>query len=77
MNVEPVQIGPRGMAVLRLVIEGYTNAEIACELSVSPRSVQAHMARLFAKTGTRSRTQLAVHALRAGLVPLHPDQADE
>ena len=61
---------PRELEVVRLLIDGLTNQEIAAHLTVSPRTVQAHLANAMARTHTRSRTQLAILALRRGLVPL-------
>jgi DNA-binding CsgD family transcriptional regulator len=67
---------PREAEVLGLVVEGLSNHEIADRLCISARTAQAHIAAATRKTGTRTRTQLAVHALRSGLVPLHPDPDD-
>jgi DNA-binding CsgD family transcriptional regulator len=48
--------------VLRLVIGGLANKEIAAALRLSPRTVEKHVENLRRKTGTRSRTELAVAA---------------
>lgn len=45
--------------VARLVARGLTNPEIAGELVVSPRTVQSHTSRIYAKLGISSRAQLA------------------
>jgi len=66
-------LSDRELQTVRLVVDGQSNAEIATSLGVSARTVQAHIASAMRKTDTRTRTQLAVHALRTGLVPLHPD----
>lgn len=66
----------RELEVMALIVEGFTNSEIGTELGISARTVQAHVAAARMKTGTRSRTQLAVYALRAGLIPLGPDRSD-
>jgi DNA-binding NarL/FixJ family response regulator len=42
-------------------------------LHVSSSTVQAHVANAMRKLGASSRTQLAVRALREGIVPLHPE----
>lgn len=72
---DPISYGlsDRELAVIRLVVEGMTNQAIAGELHVSPSTVQAHVASGMRKLGARSRTQLAVRALRAGIIPLYPD----
>jgi DNA-binding CsgD family transcriptional regulator len=46
--------------VLRLVIDGLANKEIASALHLSPRTVEKHVENLLRKTGARSRTELAV-----------------
>jgi len=46
--------------VLRLVIDGLANKEIAAVLRLSPRTVEKHVENLLRKTGARSRTELAV-----------------
>ena len=46
--------------VLRLVISGLANKEIAAALHLSPRTVEKHVENLLRKTGARSRTELAV-----------------
>ncbi len=51
--------------VLRLVIDGLANKEIAAALGLSPRTVEKHVERLLRKAGARSRTELAVTARRA------------
>jgi DNA-binding NarL/FixJ family response regulator len=66
-------LSEREVAVVRLVVEGLTNRAIAGELHVSTSTIQAHVASGMRKLGARSRTQLAVRALRSGIVPLHPD----
>jgi DNA-binding CsgD family transcriptional regulator len=67
---------PREIDVIRLVVGGLTNQQIADRLDISRRTVHAHLANAMEKTGTSSRTQLAVLALREGLVPLRPEQGD-
>ena len=58
----------REMDVLRLVVEGKTNQEIALALGISDKTVEKHMEGVFAKLGVASRVEAAVHAIREGLV---------
>lgn len=51
-----------------MIVDGLGNAEIAQQLNVSQRTVHAHVRNATARTGTRTRTQLAVYAIRHGLV---------
>lgn len=46
--------------VTRLVAEGLSNREIASALSLSPRTVETYLSRIYTKTGCESRTELAV-----------------
>jgi DNA-binding NarL/FixJ family response regulator len=59
---------PRESSVLQLVAEGLMNKEIARRLETSIRNVEKYVSRLFAKTGTSSRTELVRYALENGLV---------
>lgn len=54
--------------VLRLVAEGYGNAEIADLLTVAESTVKTHLKRIFAKIEARDRAQAVVIAYRGGLM---------
>ncbi len=58
----------REMEVLKLVAEGYTNQEIADQLVISIKTVQAHRANVMEKLGLRNITHLVRFAVRAGLL---------
>jgi two-component system, NarL family, response regulator NreC len=60
---------PRQREVLQLAAEGKTNAEIAAQLNISPRTVESHRATLKQRLGLQNHTQLIRHALRHGLIP--------
>jgi DNA-binding CsgD family transcriptional regulator len=49
----------REFEVARLIATGLTNAEIAAELSVAPRTVGAHVEHILAKLGAARRTEIA------------------
>ncbi len=48
----------RELTVARLAVKGHGNADIAAVLKISQSTVKAHVTRILAKTGVRSRTQL-------------------
>lgn len=54
-----VELTPQEDAVTSLVVQGLSNREVAAELYVSPKTVQYHLTRVYAKLGVRSRTELA------------------
>lgn len=57
---------PRLLATLELVIEGYTNREIADRLLVGEETVKSRVRQLLARYGARSRAHLVTLAMRAG-----------
>ena len=58
---------PREREVLRLLVEGRSDRAIADALSISSRTVGAHVTHLLAKLGVESRTAAAIYAVRHGL----------
>ncbi|MEO0855107.1 MAG: response regulator transcription factor, partial [Cyanobacteria bacterium J06648_11] len=61
-------LSEREMEVLQLLVEGMSNPEIAKQLYISPNTVKAHVRGLMNKLVASDRVQVAVKALRAGLV---------
>ncbi|HUG16996.1 MAG TPA: LuxR C-terminal-related transcriptional regulator, partial [Thermomicrobiales bacterium] len=55
---------PREVDVLRLIVEGRSNQEIATELFVSQHTVASHVAHILSKLGLDSRTAAATWAIR-------------
>jgi ATP/maltotriose-dependent transcriptional regulator MalT len=58
----------REQDVLRLLVEGRSNAEIAAALFVGTGTVKTHVANILAKLGVPTRAAAATHAVRHGLV---------
>jgi DNA-binding NarL/FixJ family response regulator len=58
---------PREREVLALIGRGMANKVIARELSLSEKTVKAHVSSILAKLGVTDRTQAALYAVRAGL----------
>ncbi len=59
----PAPLTDRDRTVLRLLLEGQSNKEIASNLTLSESAVKAALQQLFAKTGVRTRSQLVRFAL--------------
>jgi two-component system response regulator NreC len=60
----------REMEILKLVVQGSKNAEIANLLTISPRTVETHRANLMRKLGLRTQAALVRYALQRGFVSL-------
>ncbi len=58
----------RELDVLRLLIEGETDQEIADRLFMSLRTVKSHISHMKDKTGFRNRTELAVRSRESGFI---------
>ena len=61
-------LSERELEVVRLVAEGLSNKEISSRLSLSDKTVKNHISHILAKMNLTARTQVAVYAIRAGLV---------
>ena len=62
------------LKVLRLVVAGERDQDIAEELGVSINTVRTHLRVMMDKTGIRSRTALAVRVRDAGFVIVEPKE---
>lgn len=61
--MEEHDLTPREMELVRYIIQGYSNKEIAALFSISEGTVKTHLHRIFQKTGARNRTELS-HLLK-------------
>lgn len=59
----------RELEVLRLTAHGYTNKAIGAQLSISDRTVQGHLAKIYGKLHAASRTEAVMRAVTLGLIP--------
>ncbi|HLE91308.1 MAG TPA: response regulator transcription factor [Anaerolineales bacterium] len=58
----------RELDVLRLAAKGYTNKSIGVQLGISDRTVQGHLAHIFAKMQATSRTEAVMRGVSLGWI---------
>lgn len=63
-------LSARECEVLALVVDGYSNQEIAEELGIAHNTVKNHLRNILTKLGVRNRAQAAAYAVSNGLVCL-------
>ena len=61
------QLTPQELQVALHVARGATNREVAASLFLSPKTIEAHLHRIYMKLGVRSRTELAHFLAREGV----------
>jgi DNA-binding NarL/FixJ family response regulator len=67
-RTRPAELSTVERTVIALIQRGLTNRQIAAAVQVSEKTVENHLTRLFAKTGCRSRLDLATASLEGRLV---------
>jgi ATP/maltotriose-dependent transcriptional regulator MalT len=67
-RVNPAGLTARQIDVLRLLGQGYTNAQIASQLVVSVRTVDSHVAAVLGKLGAADRHEAAARAAELGVL---------
>lgn len=75
-SVDLAKLTDRENRVLKLAAMGKSNKEIAGELAVSVRTVEAHLGNIFNKLGVGSRTEAIIFALKKGWIDLDKLAAD-
>lgn len=67
-KAEHANLTEREYEVLKLVVDGRSNAEIADDLKISEHTAKAHVCNIIQKLVVDDRTQAAVKAIKEGLV---------
>ena len=67
-HVGKEELTPAESNVLRMVVGGMSNKEIAFALDVSENTVKTHVQNIFAKIGVSDRTSATMTAIKRGLV---------
>lgn len=68
------QLTRREMDVMKVLLLGFSNKEIARQLIISERTVQTHLSNIFGKMAVNSRTEAVLTAMRDGWVAPQPVQ---
>jgi len=77
-DVKPIEpLTDRELDVLRLAAKGYTNKAIGIQLHISDRTVQGHLAHIFAKMQANSRTEAVMRAVSLGWISQSSSQITE
>lgn len=63
-------ITARERQILELAAEGFTTHQIGRRLGISPRTVEAHIAKLYRKLGVKTRIQAVARAAALGLIDI-------
>lgn len=63
----PANLSIREVSVLRLVVQGMSNRQIAQELAISEKTVANHLSHIFNKTASENRAAATAFAIRHGL----------
>lgn len=61
-------LSQRELQILRLVAEGCSNKDLSRKLFVTENTIETHLRRIYAKLGTRNRTQAVARAREKGLI---------
>ena len=67
------ELTPRELDVLRLMVKGMRNKEIAAQLGICDETAQSHVKNILLKFGVHDRTEAVTVAVRRGIVHLDYD----
>jgi DNA-binding NarL/FixJ family response regulator len=65
---DPDRLTERELDVLRLVVAGFRNKEIAAELGISENTAKFHLRNILDKLHAQNRAEVVARAMRGGLV---------
>src|SRR5205823_10745733 len=63
----PAGLTPREIEVLALIARGASTRQVAQRLSITPKTTETHIERIYAKTGASTRSTATLFAMQHGL----------
>jgi HD-GYP domain-containing protein (c-di-GMP phosphodiesterase class II) len=67
----PAGLTPREIEVLALIARGASTRQVAQRLSITPKTAETHIERIYAKTGATTRSTATLFAMQHGLLDTH------
>lgn len=67
------ELTERETEVLKCLVEGLSNKEIANRLFISDKTVKIHVSNIYKKLNVKSRSQVIIYAVQNQLIPLPSD----
>lgn len=64
----PAGLTPREIEVLALIARGASTRQVAQRLSITPKTAETHIERIYAKTGASTRSTVTLFAMQQGLL---------
>lgn len=67
-DIASLDLTPREVEALKLLVRGFSNSEIASKLCVSEQTIKKEFVAIFERLGVKNRTQAAVKSVQLGLL---------
>jgi len=68
LSCEPVSLSERELEIIKLIAEGYTNAQISVVLYISNHTVNTHRKNIMKKLGVNNTAGIVMFAVKSNLV---------
>lgn len=68
LSCDPISLSERELEIIKMIAEGYTNAQIAALLYISNHTVNTHRKNIMKKLGINNTAGLVMLAVKSGLV---------
>ena len=71
-----IDISRRELEVLKLILRGFRNKQIANEFSLSVKTVENHVRSMMLKMQAQNRTDLVIKAIQQGIITIGDNKHD-